>query len=408
MAVRPENSATMNSSPLRRLRRLVPVLLVLSLACAAAFAPHEAAAQVVKPWAPASDTLLQLASSARVRFQRATGDSATGANFDAYDLVAQAARRLMRQLGRDNTRQAPAIETTLDSLGLDTEIAFDPASPTFVFLLVRNPYRVDADAIGFLFWYRGTELRMQGIGFPPCLNSRMRVWWTGHSDTPYEAAILFDRKRGTRVPAMKLLRMGGTAAYWNMIQYEDHGPYFEPESEATFTDVNRDGLPELLVFSRLRPDSTLECAPGAPGLVNELLYTERPEGFVLHDLRTLPGPVHTLYLFSQLLAQKQYDRARQLLVKPEKLTEAITRGWGLDKTKGAWLVEYGESQPWPEWLALKVSEKAGPKRWIFHFTIRDGRWVIREWIPVTDSRPGRVSTPASSDTTGARRRPLRK
>ena len=170
--------------------------------------------------------------------------------------------------------------------------------------------------------------------------------------------------------------------------------------------MNRDGLPELLVFSRLRPDSTLECAPGAPGLVNELLYTERPGASCCDDLRTLPGPVHTLYLFSQLLAQKQYDRARQLLVKPEKLTEAITRGWGLDKTKGAWLVGWRVAAV-AQWLALKVSEKAGRSAGS-STSIRDGRWVIREWIPVTDSRPGRVSTPASSDTTGARRRPLRK
>ena len=192
----------MNSGPLRRLRQLVPVLPRPVARVRRRVRSAEAAAQVVKPWAPASDD----APAARLQraraFQRATGDNATGANFDAYDLVAQAARRLMRQLGRDNTRQAPAIETTLDSLGLDTEIAFDPprrrsCSCSSAIPTASTPTR-SASSSGTA----APELRMQGIGFPPCLNTRMRVWWTRHSDTPYEAAILFDRKRGTRVPTI--------------------------------------------------------------------------------------------------------------------------------------------------------------------------------------------------------------
>ena len=388
--------------------RLAPVALAVSFALACSFAVHTAAAQVVKPWAPASDTLLQLTSAARARFQRATGVSATGLNFDAYDLVAQAGRRMLRTLGRANVRQAPAIESTLDSLGLDTDVVYDPASPTFVLMLVRNPFKVEADAVGFLYWYRGNQLMQQGIGFPPSLNPRMKVWWTSRSESPYEAAILFDQKRGSRQPALKLLRMGDNAAFWNMIQYEGHGPHFEPGAEAVFADINQDGLPELIVYNKFMPDSTLKCAPGAPGLVNELVYTERPEGFVLHDLRTLPGPVHTLFLFTELLQKKQYDRARAMMAKPEKLTDAIARGWGADRGIGTWLVEYGESgQPWPEWVAVKIKEKDGPKRWIFHFTIRDDRWGIRDWIPVVDARPGRaVTVPAiPPETTRSGRRP---
>lgn len=388
----------------RILRRLLPLLLAAFACLAGALPTRPALAQVVKPWAPASDTLLQLASNARVRFQKQAGDSATGGNYEPYDLVSQAARRLLRSLGRDNIRQAPAIENTLDSLGLDTDVTYDPATPNVVFLLVRNPFRAGSDAIGYLYWFRGADLRVQGIGFPPSVNPRMRVWWTGRQEAPYEAGIVFDIKRGTRQPAFKLFRMEASGFYWNLIQYEGKGPHFEPESEAVFADINRDGLPELIVYSRLNPDTTLEVAPGAPGIVNELVYTERPEGFVLHDLRSVPGPVHTLYLFSQLLAQRQYDRARQLLVKPETLSDAIARNWGADRGRGAWLVEYAEpNQAWPEWLALKIREKGGSKRWIFHFTIRDGRWVIRDWVPVVDTRSGlqAPAAPAKPDTTRA-------
>lgn len=389
----------------RPFRLLLPLACAVSLALAGMCVDRPVSAQVVKPWAPASDTLLQLTTAARVRFQRATGDSATGLNFDAYDLVAQSARRLLRVLGRNNVKQAPAIESTLDSLGLDTDIAYDPSSPTFVFLLVRNPFRVDADAIGFLFWYRGNQLMQQGMGFPPSLNPRLKVWWTSRSEGPYEAAILFDQKRGARQPALKLLRMGDSAAFWNLVQYEGHGPHFEPGSEALFADVNQDGLPELVIYNKFVMDTTLQCAPGAPGLVNELTYTERPEGFVLHDLRTLPGPVHTLHLFTDLLAKRQYDRARSLMAKPEKLKDAIERGWGDDRGKGTWLVEYGEpGQPWPEWVAVRIREKDGPKRWIFHFTIRDDRWVIRDWIPVVDPRPGRAGAASAPDSARTRSR----
>lgn len=404
--MKPENSATM--TPRTFARSFAPLLLAAVLLAGAVF-PEPASAQTIKPWAPASDTLRQLTSSARVRFQKQSGDSATGPNYEAYDLVSQAARRLLRALGRDNVRQAPAIEGTLDSLGLDTEIAYDPLSPSVVFMLVRNPFKPGADAIGYLYWYRGNDLRVQGVGFPPSLNPRLRVWWTGRQEAPYEAGVLFDIKRGARQPAFKLFRMGSTGHFWNLIQYEGKGPHFEVNSEAQFADINRDGLPELLVFSHLQPDSTLEVASEAPGLVNELVYTERAEGFVLHDLRTLPGPVHTLFLFSDLLAKGQHERARQLLLKPEKLTEAISRGWGNDTRRGAWQVEYAEpNQAWPEWLALKVREKGGSKRWIFHFTIRDGRWIIRDWLPVVDTRPGTTPSPAPRDTTRARRGTPRK
>ena len=42
----------------------------------------------------------------------------------------------------------------------DPEVATDPASPTFALLMVRNPARFTADAVGFLYWYKGDDLRI--------------------------------------------------------------------------------------------------------------------------------------------------------------------------------------------------------------------------------------------------------
>ena len=41
----------------------------------------------------------------------------------------------------------------------------------------------------------------------------------------------------------------------------------------------------------------------------------------------------------------------------------------------------------PEWLAVRIKGDRETKRWIFHFTIRDGRWIIRDWVPIEDKRP---------------------
>lgn len=380
--------------------------LALALAALAACGAGTAFAQVTKPWVPAGDSLMRDVTTARMRFMRQQGDSVGGDNYPPYDDVGRLARKLLRALGREHFLQAPAIEATLDSLGLDTEVTVDPATPSIVAVLVRNPFRVSSGAVAFLYWHVRDDLRMQGVGMPPSRDLRLRAWYTGRPGVPYEACMVYDRRGEKPRPGMKLFRMGPDGRFWNLVQYEGNSPDFGEKAKLAFVDANLDGQPEILSLHPVDDDSFFVVRGGVPPIVNEFLYTERPEGFVLHDARTVPGPLETLRLFAAHMAGKEYERARRFLLKPERMENAIANGWGQLRGRGAWTVEYGEpDQAWPEWLAVRTGGAAGAKRWIFHFYIEDGRWVIRDWLPVV---PRQVGGPvpaagAAADSTGGRR-----
>jgi hypothetical protein len=80
-------------------------------------------------------------------------------------IVGRFARRMLRAMGPRDLLQAHAIVPVLDSLGLDVDVAVDPAQPTFALVMVRNPFRFTAHAIGFLYWTKVEDFRMQGAEF---------------------------------------------------------------------------------------------------------------------------------------------------------------------------------------------------------------------------------------------------
>src|SRR5438093_388045 len=148
----------------RGVRRPTAAWVVAAGLLAAALCASPARAQLVKPWVPPSaDSVLAWSAEARARFRENLGDSVGGTNYDAYERVGRIGRLLLHSLGRANLIQAQAIEAVIDSLGLDTEVATDPRSPEFVLLMVHNPFRAKADAVGWLFWFRQSDLRVQGI-----------------------------------------------------------------------------------------------------------------------------------------------------------------------------------------------------------------------------------------------------
>ena len=154
----------MNPTP-RGPSRVARLAAAAWLGCALVLCVPPAHAQPVRPWVPATaDSLVAWSAEARARFRANAGDSLGGSNLEAYELVGRMGRRLLRSLGPEHTLQAEAIEAVLDSLGLDTEVAIDPKQPKFVLLVARNPFRADAQAVGYLYWYRGLDLRMQGVG----------------------------------------------------------------------------------------------------------------------------------------------------------------------------------------------------------------------------------------------------
>jgi hypothetical protein len=363
-----------------RLPRAATLSLFVMLACAA-WTP--ASAQIIKTWAPQGDSLTPMASSARIRFQRQQGDSLAGDNYEAFEIVGGLGRKLFAALGKAHLSQAHAVQATLDSLGLDVEVATDPATPHIVFMLVRNPFRRSSDAVGFLYWLRGDQMHMQGASFPPGHGPVLRAWWTGRQDSPYEAAVLFNNAHADDNLALDLFRMDPKGYYWSLVQYAGHGPEFGRGARATFADANVDGQPEIVAYQPAETDSFFTLVSGVPPIVQELTFTERPEGFVLHDMRAVPGTTETLRLFTALLVQGDPTRARRLLLRPAALDTLLRIGWGKHHERGAFTVEYGEPfQPWPEWLEMRVRQDSGVARWIVHFWIEDGRWVIRDFIPV--------------------------
>jgi hypothetical protein len=342
--------------------------------------PALARAQTVKPWSPPADSFSTWAAEARSRFKSNDGDSAVAGNLRAYDLTGMIARRLLRSLGPANLVQAHAVKPVLDSLGFATDVAVDPAIPNFVLVMVRNPGRPKANAVGYLYWYRGTDLRMQGVLFRGGHRPTMRAWWTGQQDHPYEWAVVDEMQESGNLE-MTLFRLNATGAEWTIQQDETHGGVLGEPGTAAFTDVNGDGQPELVSWTRSRTDSLFVECPDCPKLLTERVFTEGPDGFELLDARLVPSPYSTLVLFVRFLRDRNLASAARLLEDPAKVKEAVALGFGEGAGRGTWSVEYGEAgQAWPHWLAVRLQRPSGVHRYIVHFVQRNGHWLVHDWI----------------------------
>jgi len=350
-----------------------------------------AAPSFVKPWTPpASDSLTAWAAEALARFRVNQGDSVGGSNYRAYQLVGMIGRGVLRSLGRSNAAQARVLQPLLDSLGLKTDVVFDPKLSEFVLVVTHNPFRPTADALGFLYWFRVDDLRTQGVVLNGGYDSVMRVWWTGKSESPYEWGIVYRQANPEREMKLLVIRLDENGYFWTEALPEREPPDLGGVGQAAWVDLNGDELPELVTWVRARPDSTFEECSECPRLLTERTFTERREGFVLNDSRLVPTPYANFVLFARLLREGNRAAASRLLANPAKLDEALALGWGARATRGTWRVEYAEEEHWPHWLALKFNGPKGSQHYIVHFTTRDGRWIIQDWLVPTKA----TGTPA--------------
>ena len=93
-------------------------------------------------------------------------------------------------MGRGHMDQARAIRVKLDSLGLGAPQWRRTKLPEFVLMVVHNPYRPTASSVrDSLYWFRGGDLRQQGVVMKGDREPRMRVWWTAKTETPYQWAV---------------------------------------------------------------------------------------------------------------------------------------------------------------------------------------------------------------------------
>jgi hypothetical protein len=375
-------------------------IAVTAVLVGAALLPGSAGAQTLKPWVPPSaDSLVQWASEAKARFQQSSGDTVGGANLRAYELVGTMGRRLVRSLGRQHLLQAPAVGVVLDSMGLDVDVVVDPKFPQFVLLMVRNPYRLTAHAVGYLYWYRESDLRMQGAMFYGGHRPEMRVWWTGYPEQPYSMGVIdHDRDRNGAV-RMTLFRLEPAAAHWDLRQYPQAGVDLPGAGEASWVDVNGDDRPELVAWMRAENDTLFEACANCPFIIHELTYTESRAGMRLHDLRVFPSPYATFTLFVRLLTEGNRAAASRLLRDPAKVDEAIAAGWGSRRRARSWMLEYAEDERWPRWLAFIHRGPRGDQRYVVHFELKEGRWIISRWLKPRP--PGGASQGASPDSAAA-------
>jgi hypothetical protein len=360
-------------------------------------APAPARAQTLKPWLPPSrDSLLALATEARVSFRANRGDSVTGPNFHGYDVVGRMALRLVRSLGRANLVQVHAVEAVLDSLGLDTSAAIDPAHPTFALIMVHNPFQPGAPSVGFLYWYRDTELRWQGTVYQGGREPQMRVWWTGLENSPYQVGVLDVARGGNDLRRFTLLSLTQGGASWMPVQYEGNGPDFTGARDVGFADLNRDGTPELIAWTQATPESLFESCSGCPPLLTEQIWVLRGGRFAIDDSRIVPSPWSTFLVFIRLLRDNNRAGAARLLEDPSRIDAAIRAGWAGGKSKGLWRVEYGEpDQAWPRWLAIRFHGTPARPLYIVHFSQKDLRWVIHDWVVPQPVAPGGAAPDSS-------------
>jgi len=362
-----------------------------------------ASAPGVKPWVPPqADSLLRWATDAKASFRMNQGDSVGGSNFRAYTQVGLMGRKLLRSLGRSGLMQAHAVEAVIDSLGLDTEITLDPASPTFCLLMVRNPYRITANSVGFLYWYREDDLRIQGLMFRGGMDARMRVWWTGEQTHPYEWAILDHGRGENRRPFLKLLRLSPEGAYWDLFQFDEEGPDLGDKGEAAFVDLDGDDRPEVVSWVQVPNDSMFEECSGCQGLISERTFVERAEGYDLNDTRIIPSPYATFSLFIRLLTANDRRGASRLVRDPAQVDEALAAGWGSVRAAKSWRLEGGESGRWPRWIELRFRGPKGRQGYVVHFEQREGRWIIRDW---RIERAAASATPKTGATSAPPKRP---
>ncbi|MFI5371855.1 MAG: hypothetical protein ACHQ52_09875, partial [Candidatus Eisenbacteria bacterium] len=373
---RAATSASRDRAPARSAGRRLRTAIVILLA----MIPGHAGAQTIKPWVPPqADSLLVWAAQAKARFMANRGDSTAGPNYRAYEIVGDMGRRLVGSLGRNGMSQAHAVETLLDSLGLDTDVRVDPKHPTFGILMVRNPYQLTAHAVGFLLWWKERDLREQAMEFVGGQDPQFRTWWTGHEEGPWEWGIT-DRTRDQDRVEFLLLQLVPSGNYWRILQYDPDGIPVEGTTSVVWTDVNGDEKPELLVFARTQADSIVIPCHECPRVYEQLTFVERPQGFMLMDTRVVPAPMTTFSRFVRLMADGNRADASRLLRDPRRIDEAAALGWIGLKTPGAWRVLYAEpNTAWPQWLMVRVKGAHHTHDYKMDFDTAYGRWVIGSW-----------------------------
>jgi hypothetical protein len=382
----------------------LPLALFAALSASALAGAQTAPSAVVSPlpapWIPAgTDSTRARAERAHAEFRLATLDTIDDVTFHPYEKVALIAHDMLVSLGRDHMTQAPALESALHDLGFQVSLRLDPTQPGFALLMVRNPYRPSAAAIGYLFWWQGERLRQQGTYFKRGFDPRFRVWWTSDGDWPYQCAIVDHAAARDESPGFLVLRLSSDASHWSVVQYPGNGPQLEVGEEPAWEDIDGDGKPELVTWRRIPSDSLFTECPNCTGLLRERVFTLHDDRFEPEDSRAVPTTYAQFQRFIRLLTDRRRDAARALVARATVLDSAVAFGWGEDRRAGAWHLDTSESgQLWPRWIVVRQTRAKGRPLYAVHFTHQGDRWLISGLIPERNYGPDSAAAPAGGST----------
>jgi hypothetical protein len=291
--------------------------------------------------------------------------------------------------------QARAIETALDSLGFDTEMSQDPVLPGFVMLVIRNPHRATSDAVGFFFWFRGEHVQEQAMALVGGQSPRIRVWWVGKADLPYEWGIV-EKGRGIYGPwHFSLLRLTADGGMWRPFQYEGNGPALGACTDVSWVDPDQDGTPEVIAYSTVSDSLFTECRE-CPTLLHQRMFARRPAGFELVESQRVPTPYATFVAFVRLLIERNRTGALRLVQRAALVDDAFTQGWGSRRAPGTWSVEEASPPRWPDRMIFRFRDGRDEVRYMVTFVNREGRIVLNDW-----QRLGEPTPPGAKATPGA-------
>jgi len=343
-------------------------------------APTATQPALLSPWRPPEvDSLRLWAKEGLSLLSTTTSDSAGPTEIAAFDRFDRIASSMFRALGPRSMRGARGVLSILDSLGVKSEFAQDAELPQFCALTFFHPAFDGYAAVTYLYWWRGDELRRQRMLLTGGKRLQLEVWWTGHSEAAYEAALIDHRRTGeTREPFLTLLRMSPRADYWGVVQAGRSELDLGGRGQARFVDLNSDNTPELLAWVESPPDARFVPGPELPPLLSERIWQRSDSGFVMLDRRTMPSPFATFVLFLRALETAQSALARELVSAPAVLTKARTMKLGTFREPGSWeTLGQAAGGAWNQRMRFQYGT-AARRDHILEVQMKfvDGRWLI--------------------------------
>lgn len=285
-----------------------------------------------QPWRPsAADSTRIWATSARLILEGSTSQSLGDEELRAFMLLNRVTLNYFQKLGPRGMGGAAGLHTALDTLGLRIEITQDPVLPAFTLVNFLNPISDKSASLAYLYWFRGEELRSQPFNLRNGRKPRLRVFWVGAEDAPYEAALIHHEGDGERrVPVLSTMRLSPNADVWFPRQMGAQAIRLDGVGEAVWADINGNGIPEAIGWTAGRPGQPFEFCQEAncPHLIVESVFGRLPSGrFTRIEQRELSLPVRSLVRFVQAMQHGEPGVARQWADNEQVIDAAMAYGW---------------------------------------------------------------------------------